>query len=556
MSHLPSHSVQADWTPWPQSTAAHYRAAGYWRGEPLWQLLADSSRRHPERTALVCGARRWSYVQLDEWARRLAGGLWQLGIQPGDHVVLQLPNVAEFFVACFALWRLGARPVMALPGHRHAEIGYFCAHTGAKAAVVANTGPDGFDHVAMLSRIKSEASTLRHVIVVNMPLGTGQAQEGLISFESLASHAPLPASHGHADASDLALLQLSGGSTGLPKLIPRTHDDYAYSVRASADICHLSPDTVYLAVLPLAHNFPLSSPGTLGVLYAGGTVVLCQHSDPDTVFNLITQEGVTMTAVVPPLAQAWLNAPETTRALGKSLQWMQVGGAKLAPDMARRIATEMGCRLQQVFGMAEGLVNYTREDDALETVISTQGRPISPDDEVLVVNDNDVPVPMGHVGHLLTRGPYTIRGYFRADEHNARAFTTDGYYRTGDLVRVLASGHIVVEGRAKDQINRGGEKIPAQEVEAHLLAHPAVHDAAVVAVPDQHLGERSCAVLVCPSDRPSRRALISFLRERGLTTYKFPDRYEFVEHLPKTNVGKIDKRALRQWLNNAQTTAP
>lgn len=550
-SNSPLHSAQADWTPWPQSMAAHYRAAGYWRGEPLWQLLADSSRRHPERTALVCGARRWSYAQLDEWARRLACGLGQLGLQSGDHVVLQLPNVAEFFAACFALWRLGARPVMALPGHRHAEIGYFCTHTGAKAAIVADTGPLGFDHVAMLSRIKAEAPALRHVIVVNMSSDTRPAQDGVISFESLGAHGPLPGGQGHADASALALLQLSGGSTGLPKLIPRTHDDYAYSVRASADICRLSCETVYLAVLPLAHNFPLSSPGTLGVLHAGGTVVLCPHGDPETVFKLIAQEGVTMTAVVPPLAQAWLDAPQSIRSLGKALQWMQVGGAMLSPDVARRIVTELGCHLQQVFGMAEGLVNYTREDDALETVISTQGRPISPDDEVLVVDDNDVPVARGVVGHLLTRGPYTIRGYFRADEHNARAFTTDGYYRTGDLVRVLETGHIVVEGRAKDQINRGGEKIPAQEVEGHLLAHPAVHDAAVVAVPDRQLGERSCAVLVCRTDRPSRRALVSFLKDRGLATYKYPDRYEFVDQLPKTNVGKIDKRALRQWLDNA-----
>ncbi|MDI1261534.1 AMP-binding protein [Aquabacterium sp.] len=556
MSLLTSTPQQADWTPWPADMAAHYKALGYWRGEPLWRLLADSALRHPGQTALVCGARRWSYLRLDEWARQLAGGLWQLGIQPGDHVVLQLPNVAEFLAACFALWRVGARPVMALPGHRHAEMAYFCAHTGATAAIVADTGPHGFDHVAMLGRIKAQTPSLKHVIVVQTHGGNRSERDDAISFASLAEHPPVPASHDHVDASTLALLQLSGGTTGLPKLIPRTHDDYAYSVRASADICQFSTDTVYLAVLPLAHNFPLSSPGTLGVLYAGGTVVLCQHGDPGTVFPLIAKEGVTHTAVVPPLAQAWLNAPESVRAQGRGLQWMQVGGARLSPDVAQRIVTEMGCRLQQVFGMAEGLVNYTRQDDAPETIISTQGRPISPDDELLVVDDHDVPVPNGVPGHLLARGPYTIRGYFRADEHNARAFSTDGFYRTGDVVRVLESGHIVVEGRAKDQINRGGEKIPAQEVETHLLAHPFVLDAALVAVPDQHLGERSCAVLVCPSDRPSRRALVSFLKDRGLSIYKYPDRYEFVDQLPKTNVGKIDKRALRQWLDNTPPTAP
>lgn len=556
MTHTPDVSKEADWTPWPQALADRHRARGLWRGEPLWRLLADGALRHPDRLALVCGERRWSYLQLDEWSRRVASGLWALGIQAGDHVVLQLPNVAEFFAACFALWRLGARPVMALPGHRQAEMGYFCVHTGAKAVIVADMGPHGFDYAAMVKRIQLETQTLQHIIVVESTSTPRTLQTDLVSFARLSTQPPLPPTHGHADATALALLQLSGGSTGVPKLIPRTHDDYAYSVRASAAICQLSAETVYLAVLPLAHNFPLSSPGTLGVLCAGGTVVLSQHNDAQSVFPLMAKEGVTMTAVVPPLAQAWLDTPEAMRSQHHALKVLQVGGARLPPDVAHRIVNELGCHLQQVFGMAEGLVCYTRFDDHPETVLSTQGRPISDDDEVRVVNDDDEPVAPGEIGHLQTRGPYTIQGYFRADQHNRTAFTSDGFYRTGDLVRALPSGHLIVEGRAKDQINRGGEKIPAQEVESHLMAHPCIHDAALVAVPDTHLGERSCAVLVCPAQQPSRRDLVSFLKDRGLATYKYPDRYEFVSQLPKTHVGKIDKRALRQWLdNNRHTTS-
>lgn len=539
----PLATLESDWTPWPEHLAQRYRAKGYWLGEPLWRILSDGAQAYPDRVALMGGDQSWSYVQLDEGARRVAAGFISLGIQPGDHVVVQLPNIGEFFLTCFALWRLGARPVMALPGHRLSEMGYFCRHTRAVACVIVNRD-GGFEFHDMATQLLQQSPDLKHICVVG-EVGEGC---GMVSFDALSRHDPVPVAQGWADASSLALLQLSGGSTGVPKLIPRTHDDYAYSVRASADICGWGPNTVYLAVLPVAHNFPLSSPGALGVLYAGGTVVLSRQAAPEHVFRLIEQERVTVTAVVPPLAQVWLDALPVNQRDLSSLRMMQVGGARLASDVAQRIVTQFGCRLQQVFGMAEGLVNYTRDDDPPVLVFNTQGLPISPDDEIRVVDDDDVDVPADVCGHLLVRGPYTIRGYFRADAHNARAFTPDGYYRTGDVVRRLLSGHLVVEGRAKDQINRGGEKIASEEVESHLLAHPSVHDVALVSVPDRHLGERTCAVVVARGDPPTRQALTGFLRQRGLAAYKFPDRYEFVAYLPKTSVGKINKRALREQL--------
>lgn len=532
--------IDQDWTPWPIDLVRYYRQQGHWQGEPLDQLLQQSARRHPDRTALVCGARRWTYAELNTRSDQFAQGLRRLGLNAGDRVVVQLPNIAEFFVTCFALWRIGAWPVMALPAHRHAEIGYFCAHTHAKAYVVVDH-EQGFDYRPMAQQLQQTHPTLKHVIVV------GDAQ-AFTDFDDVRQPTqplqPMP----RVDASEVALLQLSGGSTGQPKLIPRTHDDYAYSVRASAKICELDRHTVYLCVLPVAHNFPLSSPGTLGVFHAGGTVVLTRQAHPDHTFPLIEQEGVTMTALVPPLVPIWLDAARHSRFSLDSLQWLQVGGAKLAAEVAQRIKPELGCRLQQVFGMAEGLVNYTRFDDPDERVMHTQGRPISPDDEVRIVDDQDMDVEAGQVGHLLTRGPYTIRGYYRAATHNARAFTPSGYYRTGDLARLLPSGHLIVEGRAKDQINRGGEKIAAEEVENHLLAHPAVHDVALVAMPDPYLGEKTCAFVIPRGDTLTRRDLTGFLRQRGLATYKIPDRYEFVPSLPQTSVGKVNKRALREQL--------
>ncbi|MFE7131005.1 (2,3-dihydroxybenzoyl)adenylate synthase [Streptomyces sp. NPDC057638] len=529
---------------WPEAFARRYREAGWWRGETLGAVLRERAAAHPDRVAVVDpvggpGGTRlaWTYIQLDRRADRMAAGLVARGIGPGDRVVVQLPNTAAFFEVLFALFRIGAVPVLALPAHRETEIGYFCSFTEAVAYIVPDTH-GGFDYRPLATALYARVPSLRHVLVSGADAGP---------FENLADVPRAPVPLAEPAPSDIALLQLSGGSTGVPKLIPRTHDDYVYSVRASNEVCGVDRDSVYLCVLPAPHNFPLSSPGTLGTLYAGGRVVLCPRPAPDTAFPLIQDEKVTITGLVPPLALVWTEAAPGTPYDLSSLDVLLVGGAKFGEEAARRVRPALGCSLQQVFGMAEGLVNYTRLDDDAETVVTTQGRPLSPDDEIRIVDDTDEDVPEGTTGHLLTRGPYTVRGYWKAPEHNARAFTTDGFYRTGDLVRRTESGHLVVEGRAKDQINRGGEKIAAEEVENHIIAHPSVHDANVVAEPDPYLGERTCAYVILRGNAAAVGALAlkQFVRGRGLAAYKVPDRVVFVKAFPKTGVGKVSKRDLR-----------
>lgn len=520
---------------WPEEFAERYRRAGCWRGETFGDMLRERAVRFGERTAVVSGDVRLSYAELDRRADRLAAGLRRIGIRPQDRVVLQLPNTAEFLETIFALFRIGALPVFALPSHRRSEISYLCEFAEAVAYVIPDTH-GGFDYRRLAEQVRSGATGLNHVIVAGEPG----------PFTALADLYADPVELPPPRSGDVAFLQLSGGSTGLPKLIPRTHDDYICSLRASFEVCGLEADSVYMAALPVAHNFPLSSPGVLGTLYAGGKVVMSPGPSPDIAFSLIERERVTITAVVPPLAMIWLEAAASRRNDLSSLQVLQVGGAKFAPEAARKVGPVLGCKLQQVFGMAEGLVNYTRLDDPEDVIVNTQGRPMSPYDEIRVTDEDDRDVKPGEVGHLLARGPYTIRGYYKAEEHNARAFTADGFYRTGDLVRLTPEGNLIVEGRAKDVINRGGDKISAEEVEDHLLAHPAVHNAAVVAMPDDYLGERSCAFVVLRGTRPAAAELRSFLKERGLADYKIPDRFEFVDALPQTAVGKVSKKALRE----------
>ncbi|MFD5650525.1 (2,3-dihydroxybenzoyl)adenylate synthase [Streptomyces sp. NPDC127039] len=528
---------------WPAEFAARYRAAGHWRGETFGGMLRERAAAHPDRIAVVDPAprhRTWTYRQLDEAADRLAAGFAGRGIGRGDRVVVQLPNIGEFVEVVFALFRVGALPVYALPAHRETEIAHFCSLSQAVAYVVPDRF-DGFDHRDLASAVRRRSAHLRQVFVV------GEPGDHTALADVSRPAAPEPLGGPRPQPHEVAFLQLSGGTTGVSKLIPRTHDDYIYSLRGSNEICGVDADTRFLVVLPAAHNFPMSSPGWLGTLHAGGTVVMCPRSDPATAFALIERERITMTGLVPPLALLWTAAAEQAGPDLSSLELVLVGGAKYGEQAARRLEPALGCRLMQVFGMAEGLVNYTRFEDDPETVVTTQGRPISPDDEIRIVDDDDRDVPEGECGHLLTRGPYTIRGYWRAPEHNARSFTEDGFYRTGDLVRRTPTGHLVVEGRAKDQINRGGEKFAPEEVENVLLAHPCVHDVSVVALPDEFLGERTLAYVIvrAGAEPPKVSELRDFVRARGMAAYKIPDLVRFVDSFPRTGVGKVSRKGLR-----------
>jgi 2,3-dihydroxybenzoate-AMP ligase len=296
--------------------------------------------------------------------------------------------------------------------------------------------------------------------------------------------------------------------------------------------------------LPIAHNFPLGCPGALGTLYAGGVVVFSPDPSPDSAFGWIEREKITITALVPPLVLMWLAAAEWQEPNLQSLAWLQVGGARLKPETAARIRPVLGCRLQQVYGMAEGLLNFTRQGDPDEIVLNTQGRPLSADDEVRIVDPDGADLPDGELGELLVRGPYTLRGYYRAEEYNRRAFTPDGFYRSGDLVRRKPGGYLAVEGRVKDVINRGGDKVPIEEMEGHLIAHPAVHDVAIVGVPDEVLGERTCACIVPRGAAPTLAELNAYLVRLGVASFKLPDRVIFVDRFPETSVGKVDRREL------------
>lgn len=545
----PPAGVLDGFVPFPADRAAAYRGAGYWAGRPLDTILRDAAQQWPDRIAVrdATGDAGFTYADLDEQADCAAGGLSGAGIAPGDRVLLQLPNGCQFAVALFGLIRAGAIPVMCLPGHRSAELGHFAAVSDATGLLITDVA-GGFDYRTMARALSEEHAPLKHVIVDGDP-------GPFIPWAQLRDQAAMPTPPPPPDPGSPALLLVSGGTTGTPKLIPRTHDDYVFNAKASAELCGLTSDDVYLAVLSAGHNFPLACPGLLGAMTVGATTVFGTDPSPDAAFAAIARHGVTVTALVPALAKLWAQACDWEPVTPKTLRLLQVGGAKLESEDARLVRSALTPGLQQVFGMAEGLLNYTRLDDPPELTEHTQGRPLSAADELRVVDAHGEPVPQGEEGELLVRGPYTFNGYFRAERDNERSFDPDGFFRSGDVVRLRNDGYVVVTGRVKDVICRGGETISAADLEEQMHAHPSIFSAAAVALPDPYLGEKVCAAVVFNGPELSLPELNGYLDQRGVAAHARPDVLVAMTALPTTPIGKIDKNAIANQVSAQQTLA-
>ncbi|MFE6844849.1 (2,3-dihydroxybenzoyl)adenylate synthase [Streptomyces sp. NPDC057686] len=443
-------SMLAGCTPWPREFVDRYWAAGHWRGNTLDNLLRGWALQYGPRTALVHGATRITYANLNRRVGRMAAGFRLRGLQPGQRVLVQLPNVPAFVITVFALMRIGVIPVLCPLSHRASGLPDLVRVTQAVGYVAPSTYR-GFDHTAMAADIAARWPFLRRVFTLDAP-GESSPYGGLTTDPSGCQYSPLgsidaapePALAQSAD--QVAFFLLSGGSAAAPRLVPRTHDDYAYQARAAAELVSLNENDVYLAALPDELHFTFGGPGIVGALSVGAAVVLAESPEPAECLGLIERERVTVTSLGPAAARRWLDVLPTVRADSGSLRLLQIGGAPLLRATAEQLGAALGCRLQQVFGMPEGLLTLTRPADPDETVLTTQGRPLSPHDEIRIVDTDGKDVPDGEPGELLARGPYTLRGYYRAPDDNARSFTPDGYFRSGVLARRTPDGNLVVTG--------------------------------------------------------------------------------------------------------------
>ena len=532
---------------WPEEAAQRYRDAGLWEGLTVAEMVARTAYRQPGKVAVVYGERRITYEELIAQSRRLAVGLLKLGLKPLDRAVMQLPNIPEFVTTYLALNWIGVIPVMAMRAHRHAEVQHFIRASRATAYFISDTVA-GFDYRPMASEMSAEFPFLRHVVVV------GQAGPGQTA---LASHV-VPATHEETLASllnpvrraadEVSTMLLSGGTTSMSKLIPRTHNDYVLNARLCAQAEGFDGDTVFMAVMPLGHNYNLASPGMLGTFYAGGTLVIATSTDVTDIFRTVERERVTAIAAVVPLIANWLNSDVPRRFDLSSLRVVQNGGARLAPELRLRLRKEFGCTPQEVYGTAEGLINMVRLDDDDELLLESSGAPVCELDEIMVLDDAGNEVADGESGELVVRGPYTINGYYNAPEKNAEAFTADGFYRMGDIVRKRGR-YVYTEGRRKDLINRGGEKISCDEVENLIFGLPQVKEVSLVAMPDPVFGEKACACVVLkPGTRLGFEELTTHLRGQHIASFKLPERLEIMAAFPVSPAGKILKRQLREMI--------
>jgi 2,3-dihydroxybenzoate-AMP ligase len=531
--------------PFPPEFQRRFRAKGYWQDKSLAQEFAAVFAKHASRVLLIDGERKYTYRDIDRITDNLALNLLDLGLKPLDRVVPTLPNVAEFVLLYFALQKIGAIPIAALVTHRFLEINQFVQLSGATTCVYPEAQAD-FRFGPTIERVQQENPSLRFRIVLGNP-GAGEVSLAEL-IERPAKLPPSELGRIAIDPTDPAVFQLSGGTTGIPKLIPRTHNDYAYNSKTAAQVCGVTGDTVMLIALPIAHNLPLACPGVQGAAFNGATVVLSSTTRPVDVFALIQRHRVTHLKVVPAFLIRLINDPSIGEYDLSSLRLIQSGGQRMQPEVRLRTHQLIpSAFVQENFGMSEGLLMFVRLDDPDDVKLETCGRPICPDDEVRLIDDEGREVPAGEVGELSCRGPYTLRGYFGVPEYNARQFTPDGFYRSGDLMRLHPSGNYIVEGRKKDLINRGGEKISAEEVENLILMHPAIQNVACVPMPDPNLGEKMCAFVVLRKGRSlTLKDLVAFLLEKEIAKFKLPERLETVPDFPVSTFGKVSKKTLAE----------
>jgi 2,3-dihydroxybenzoate-AMP ligase len=534
-------------TPFPQEFADRYRAKGYWQDRALVEHYLDAFAQWPDRVAIVDDDETLTYAELAQRAERTARALTDLGLRSGDRLVLQLPNTALFASFYVALQHIGVIPIMALPSHRFREVEQFVRLSGSVALVSPMTARDADFH-SIFTRIAADQAQLRHHIA----LGAAQGATGVVRLETLHVSDPVTTSDELAeirkaiDPEDPAVFQLSGGTTGIPKLIPRSHNDYAFNSKLAVSVCDVHDGDVLLDVLPVSHNLPLACPGMQGFLFSGGTVALSTSTRAPHLFQRIERDRATHIHVVPALLIKIINDPAATDHDLRSMRVIQSGGQRLQPETRTRAKQVFpSATVQENFGMAEGLLMFVRLDDPAEVRLETVGRPICEDDEVLLMDEDGAEVADGEVGEMWTRGPYTLRGYYNAVEHNARAFSPDGFYMSGDLMWRHHTGNYVVAGRKKDLINRGGEKISAEEIENLTLNHPAVLNVACVPVDDDVLGERMCAcVILRPGRSLTLPELVEHLRGYELARYKLPEYLRMYPEFPLSPVGKVSKKDL------------
>ncbi|MGV8873509.1 MAG: (2,3-dihydroxybenzoyl)adenylate synthase [Rhodococcus sp. (in: high G+C Gram-positive bacteria)] len=530
---------------YPEDRARGYRQSGAWSSLPTGRRFHDIALRFPDRPAIVSAEGSMTFAELDSRTDAIAAGLIDLGFARLEPVLFQLTNRLDTVLAWYGCVKAGVVPVATLAAHRMHEIAHIGAAVGAVAHFVEADLPS-FDLVAFAHEHAARSETVRHVVTV------GEAAGGALSLEVMGrgvdgerARAMVEAIESETAPEDVVAFQLSGGTTGVPKVIPRIHAEYWNNALMYAQRLEWTEDSRVAHLIPIVHNAGITC--GLHASHSVGACLVLATADVGSAFELMERAEATEVLIGHGHYQAAMS-PEFDR-VRRHLRHVVLSGAKVTPALMDRVDDGETHWAGQLFGMSEGLFTVTPVAAPRSARIATVGTPVCAEDEIRILDPGtDMELPDGEIGELCCRGPYTITGYFAAPEHNRAAFTSDGFYRTGDLASISAvdgERYVSIEGRIKDLINRGGEKINAEEVELLLLDHPAIMSAAVVAMPDARLGEKTCAYLVTDGSLLTMVDVQQHLTELGVAKFKWPERLEWVDALPRTNVNKIDKKRLR-----------
>lgn len=523
--------------------AAKYVRSGAWVNQTVGDALRETAKIYPDRHAFISDDRSITFLELDEATDRLGAALLDAGLATGDRAIFQMGTTVETAIALLACYKIGVIPVCSVPQHRDVEISQLTQQSSAKGYFVqADFG--SFDLVGFASRMMEQHSTLKTLIVAR-----ATTEYDGIRLESLIEKKPLAEARKcltqvKLGAGDVLSFQLSGGTTGVPKIIPRFHAEYlGHSAECMRHYAITSASRMIWS-LPLLHNA-----GQLYVLIpsisAGVTAVLMPKVDIRRMFELIEQHRVTNAISIGPVAPQIVAYPDVAR--------HDLSSLRLFATMSRADVLEahLGVPCSNLFGITEGLLLGTPPHAPFAARHHTHGKSGCPQDEIRLVDpESEKLAEAGAMGELCFRGPSSLRGFFNAPEANTDLFTRDGFYRTGDIMTahvIEGQTYYAFEGRSRDNINRGGEKIGCEEVEAFVSQHPAIVDAKLVPMPDDFYGEKGCICVILRPGKcaPDVKELASFLVGKGLAKFKCPERIEIIEAFPVTRVGKVDKPALK-----------
>ncbi|MWL89685.1 AMP-binding protein [Cupriavidus sp. SW-Y-13] len=539
-------SVLLDGVRYPEEDRLRrYVADGFLTEETLVGAFRQSFQDHGDRLALVGPEGEYTYRELDEQTDRLGAALLALGLKPLDRAIFQCGNSNELLFAFFGCLKAGIVPLCSLQAFRKLEVGYLGNLCEARLHFVQGDDPK-FDDVAFAEEMQAEVPTLQYILQAR-----GERRGSAVLLADLIRDMPLErarqllaeVSHEPFQA---AVFQLSGGTTGVPKIIPRFQNEYLYNMRAVAACNGYGPDDALFFPTPYMHNLNMGC--FFGpFLLSGAKVTVAPDIGEDTLQALVRDYEPTWFGVAGPILNRI--APELLRGTAADKARRNF----IAPKNAANLARLTGSPTHHIFGMTEGVIMFTRPDDPAEIREQSIGYPVSAGDEVFIVHPGtEDPVGDGEIGEALFRGPYTIRGYYKSEKEDVTRFTPDGFYRSGDLMSsqvVDGKRYFFFRGRIKDVVDRGGEKINAEELENVINQHPAILASAVVGMPDKVYGERVCAfVLLKPAASGSGLTLAEltqYLQEAGLAKFKWPERLEVIPEFPLTASGKLSKVLLR-----------